>query len=101
MDSGQAEGLCGYRCPAGSSRDKLTDLAQGLCPVPQRCSAGASATARTNFAYVAGRLADSGFLRDKHLFVYGFDTLPEQLMRLLSAAAPLCKSLTIALICDA
>lgn len=52
-------------------------------------------------AYVAGRLADSGFLRDKHLFVYGFDTLPEQLMRLLSAAAPLCKSLIIALICDA
>ena len=50
--------------------------------------------------YVAGRLAKSGFLTGKHLYVYGFDTLPQQLMQLLCSAAPLCASLTIGLVCD-
>lgn len=50
--------------------------------------------------YVANRLCESGFLDGKHVYVYGFDTLPEQLMRLLCAAAPLCESLTIGLIAD-
>lgn len=50
--------------------------------------------------YVAGRLRESGFLDGKHVYVYGFDTLPEQLMQLLRAAAPLCQSLTIGLIAD-
>ena len=86
--------------PAGSSRDKLTDLAKVYAQY-REVLRGRFSDSEDQLAYVAGRLADSGFLRDKHLFVYGFDTLPEQLMRLLSAAAPLCKSLTIALICDA
>lgn len=50
--------------------------------------------------YVAGRLRESGFLEGKHVYVYGFDTLPEQFMQLLRAAAPLCESLTIGLISD-
>ena len=86
--------------PAGSSRDKLIDLAKVYAQY-REVLRGRFSDSEDQLAYVAGRLADSGFLRDKHLFVYGFDTLPEQLMRLLSAAAPLCKSLTIALICDA
>lgn len=86
--------------PAGAARDKLTDLAAVYAQY-REVLRGRFSDSEDQLAYVAGRLADSGFLRGKHLFVYGFDTLPEQLMRLMCAAAPLCESLTIALICDA
>ena len=85
--------------PAGAVRDKLIDLATVYAQY-REVLRGRFSDGEDQLAYVAGRLADSGFLRGKHLFVYGFDTLPEQLMRLLCAAAPLCESLTIALICD-
>ncbi|MCI6376798.1 MAG: PD-(D/E)XK nuclease family protein [Clostridiales bacterium] len=83
----------------GVTRDKLKDLAQ-IYAQYRAVLAGRFSDSEDQLAYVAGRLEHSGFLRGKHLYVYGFDTLPEQLMRLLCAAAPLCESLTIGLICD-
>ncbi|MDD3411303.1 MAG: PD-(D/E)XK nuclease family protein [Eubacteriales bacterium] len=50
--------------------------------------------------YVASRLPESGLMSGQNVFVYGFDSLPQQLMGLLCAIAPLCGSLTVALICD-
>lgn len=50
--------------------------------------------------YVAGKLEQSQYLNDQHMYVYGFDTLPEHMMSLLCAAAPIAKSLTVALLCD-
>ena len=96
------EGLRDYAAslPEGAARDKLTDLAAVYAQY-REVLRGRFSDSEDQLAYVAGRLADSNFLRGKHLFVYGFDTLPQQLMRLMCAAAPLCRSLTIALICDA
>ena len=83
----------------GVTRGKLQDLAQ-IYAQYRAVLAGRFSDSEDQLAYVAGRLEQSGFLRGKHLYVYGFDTLPEQLMRLLCAAAPLCESLTVGLICD-
>lgn len=96
------EGLRDYAASLseGAARDKLTDLAAVYAQY-REVLRGRFSDSEDQLAYVAGRLADSNFLRGKHLFVYGFDTLPQQLMRLMCAAAPLCRSLTIALICDA
>lgn len=96
------EGLRDYAAslPEGAARDKLTDLAAVYAQY-REVLRGRFSDSEDQLAYVAGRLTDSNFLRGKHLFVYGFDTLPQQLMRLMCAAAPLCRSLTIALICDA
>lgn len=86
--------------PAGVAREKFGDLgkifAQYRAVLRDRFS-----DSEDQLAYVAGRLEKSGCLRGRHLYVYGFDTLPEQMMTLLCAAAPLCENLTVALICDA
>ena len=83
--------------PAGISREKLGDLAliyaQYEAVLRNRFS-----DSEDQLQYVAGRLESSGFLRGKHVYVYGFDTLPDQMMRLLTAAAPLCESLSVALL---
>ena len=50
--------------------------------------------------YVLSRLQKSKLLDGQNVFVYGFDALPEQLMQLLCAMAPLCEAMTIALISD-
>ena len=83
----------------GVTRDKLWDLAT-IYAQYREVLRGRFSDSEDQLVYVAGRLGDSGFLAGKHLYVYGFDTLPEQLMRLLCAAAPLCESLTIALVSD-
>lgn len=81
------------------SREKFQDLslifAQYRAVLKDRFS-----DSEDQLVYVAGRLAQSGFLNGRHLYVYGFDTLPEPLTRFLCAAAPLCESLTVALVCD-
>lgn len=84
---------------AGPQKDKLTDLARIYAQYAAVLK-GRFSDSEDQLAYVAGRLEQSAYLRGKHLYVYGFDTLPEQLMQLLCAAAPLCQSLTIALLCD-
>ncbi len=87
------------KLPQGITREKLLDLsriyAQYESVLNQRFS-----DSEDQLAYVAGRLNDSDYLRNKHLYVYGFDTLPDQMMRLLAAAAGMCESLTVALLCD-
>lgn len=83
----------------GVTQDKLWDLAT-IYAQYREVLRGRFSDSEDQLVYVAGRLGDSGFLAGKHLYVYGFDTLPEQLMRLLCAAAPLCESLTIALVSD-
>lgn len=50
--------------------------------------------------YIASRLPKSGLLDGQYVFVYGFDALPQQLMQLLCAMAPLCARLTVALVSD-
>lgn len=78
---------------------KLTDLS---CIYAQYQSVldGRFSDSEDQLAFVAGKLVQSGYLHGQHLYVYGFDTLPEQLMLLLRSAASSAKSLTIALICD-
>lgn len=85
------------RLPAGISREKLGDLALIYGQYEEVLRARFS-DSEDQLRYVAGRLEDSGFLREKYVYVYGFDTLPDQMMRLLTAAAPLCENLSVALL---
>lgn len=78
---------------------KLHDLSQ-IYAQYQAVLSGRFSDSEDQLSFVAGKLAKSGCLNGQHLYVYGFDTLPEQLMRMLCSAAALCKSLTIALLCD-
>lgn len=83
----------------GLQKSKLSDLSQ-IYTQYQELLQGRFSDSEDLLTYVAGKLAPSGCLDQQHLYVYGFDTLPEQLMHLLASAAPLCKSLNICLICD-
>lgn len=83
--------------PPGISREKLLDLAL-IYAQYEEVLKGRFSDSEDQLRYVAGRLEDSGYLEGKHLYVYGFDALPDQLMRMLTAAAPLCKSLSVALL---
>ncbi|MEG0863153.1 MAG: PD-(D/E)XK nuclease family protein [Clostridia bacterium] len=85
--------------PSGLTHEKFADLS--------RIFAQYRAVLRDRFSdsedlsdYVAKRLPLSDSLSGQHLVVYGFDTLPDTMMRFLCACAPLCESLTVALICD-
>lgn len=89
-----AEGLEG-----GLQKEKLSDLAKIYAQYDAVLKDRFS-DSEDQLSYIASKLGSSSYLKHKHLYVYGFDTLPEQLMRLLCSAAPLCESLTIALICD-
>ncbi|MBQ7867540.1 MAG: PD-(D/E)XK nuclease family protein [Clostridia bacterium] len=83
----------------GLQKEKLRDLASIFAQY-QQVLGDRFSDSEDHLTYVASKLAQSHFLDEKHLYVYGFDTLPQQLMKMLCTAAPLCKSLTIALICD-
>lgn len=78
---------------------KLTDLSS-IYAQYQSVLAGRFSDSEDQLIYVSEKLTESGYLNGQHLYVYGFDTLPEQLMLLLRTAASSAKSLTIALICD-
>ena len=84
---------------SGLQKEKLTDLSKIYAQYNEVLKNRFS-DSEDQLAYIASRLPQSSYLKGKHLCVYGFDTLPEQLMRLLCASASLCESLTIALICD-
>ena len=85
--------------PGGLQREKLSDLSR-IYQQYHEVLRGRFSDNEDQLSYVASRVGESGYLDGQHLFVYGFDTLPEQLMRLLCAAGALCRSLTIGLICD-
>ncbi|HIU19565.1 MAG TPA: PD-(D/E)XK nuclease family protein [Candidatus Limiplasma stercoravium] len=83
----------------GAAQEKLSDLAC-LYAAYRTVLGERFCDSEDQLDYVAARLERSGLLTERHLFVYGFDTLPQQLMRLLCAAAPLAHSLSIWLTCD-
>lgn len=85
--------------PEGIQKAKLIDLAK-IYEQYHAVLSGRFSDSEDQLSYVAARLSCSGYLTGKHLYVYGFDTLPQQLMRLLCSSAPLCASLTIGLVCD-
>lgn len=85
--------------PTGGPQEKLKDLHR-IYQQYQQLMEGRFSDSEDMLVYVASQLEKSEFLKGKHLYVYGFDSLPEQLMQLLVSAAPLCLSLTIGLVCD-
>lgn len=85
--------------PEGMRRAKLLDLATVYAAYEEALS-GRFGDSEDQLRYIAARLPESGLLKEQHLFVYGFDALPEQLMELLCAAAGLCEGLTVALLCE-
>lgn len=85
--------------PEGVTKEKLLDIGLIYQQYEDVLKARFS-DSEDQLVYVAGRLQKSGYLTGKHLYVYGFDTLPDQMMRLLCAAAPLCESLNVALLWD-
>lgn len=85
--------------PQGISREKLLDIATIYAQYEKVLNQRFS-DSEDQLVYVASRLEKSGYLKHKHLYVYGFDTLPDQLMQLLCAAAPLAESLSVALMWD-
>lgn len=87
------------KLPSGISREKLLDLSL-IYAQYESVLGGRFSDSEDQLAYVAGRLESSTYLCGKHLYVYGFDTLPDQMMRFLAAAAHRCESLTVALLCD-
>lgn len=85
--------------PTGGPQEKLQDLCS-IYNQYQQVVEGRFSDSEDMLVYVASQLEKSQFLKGKHLYVYGFDSLPEQLMQLLVSAASLCLSLTIGLVCD-
>lgn len=83
----------------GLQKSKLSDLAVIYRQYDQVLK-GRFSDSEDQLAYVASKLADSRYLKGKCLYVYGFDTLPQQMMQLLCDAAPLCSRLVIGLVCD-
>lgn len=85
--------------PEGVTRYKLRDLSL-IYERYEELLSGRFSDGEDRLAYVASRIPQSEELKSSHMLVYGFDALPEQLTRLLCAAAPVCLSLTVALVCD-
>lgn len=85
--------------PEGMRRDKFADLAV-LYGAYERTLGDRLNDGDDLNQFVTERLPESGLLQGRHVFVYGFDALPEQLITLLCAIAALCESLTVGLIAD-
>ncbi|HNW87740.1 MAG TPA: PD-(D/E)XK nuclease family protein [Candidatus Limiplasma sp.] len=85
--------------PEGMRRAKLADLATVFAAY-ETTLAGRFGDGEDQLRYLASRLPESGLFTGKHLFVYGFDALPEQMTELLCAAAAQSESLTVALLCE-
>ncbi len=93
------EALATYANDAAQSGEKLRDIAI-LYETYQQVLGERFSDGDDRLRHVAARLPASGLLEGQHVFVYGFDTLPQPLIHLLAAVAPLCQSLTVALVCD-
>jgi ATP-dependent helicase/nuclease subunit B len=85
--------------PEGIRRAKLCDLATAYTAY-EDALADRFGDGEDMLTYLAGRMPECGLLSGRHVFVYGFDALPEPLVALLSAMGGLCESLTVALTCD-
>ncbi len=85
--------------PEGMRREKFADLAALYSAYEQTLGDRLQDGDDLN-QFVTDRLPESGLVQDRHVFVYGFDALPEQLIALLCAIATQCESLTVGLIAD-
>ncbi len=93
------EALAEYAAAQKEGGEKLRDIAL-VYGAYQKVLGDRFTDGEDRMRYVAGRLAKSELLPGQHVFVYGFDLLPQPLQHLLAAMAPLCESLTVALVCD-
>ena len=100
MQRGQltAEQLTSYaeELEDGIHKQKCTDIALIYSQYRQVLKGQFSDQADL-LVYVSSRLHESSLLTDSFLFVYGFDTMPTQMLHLLNAIAPHCRMLTIGL----
>ena len=85
--------------PEAMRRMKLLDLAT-IYETYENTLSGRFGDSEDQLRYLAARLPESGLMIGQHLFVYGFDALSQQLIELLSAAAGLCDSVTVSLLCQ-
>lgn len=86
--------------PEGSAaRQKLTDTAR-LFAAYERRMAGELADAEDVSREMRQKLERSGVVRERHVFVYGFDMITETFARELLAIDRLCASLTLAVETD-
>ena len=93
------EHLAKYASSLAEGGEKLRDIAI-LYDAYQQVLNDRFSDDEDRLRYVASRLPQSGLFRGQHVFVYGFDTLPQPLMYLLCSIAALCDGLTVALVCD-
>ena len=93
------EALGDYAASVQDSAEKLKDVA-AIFAAYERVLEGRFSDGDDRMRYVAARLPQSKLMEGQNVFVYGFDTLPESLTSLLASIAPLCKRLTVALVCD-
>lgn len=85
--------------PDGLSKQKAQDL-KLLYAAYEKVLGDRFSDSEDALSYVASRLKQSGLMDGQAVYVYGFDTLPEPLIALMLAIAPLCECLTIGLILD-
>ncbi len=85
--------------PEGLRRAKLGDLAT-VYAAYEEALGGRFGDGEDQLRYLANRMPECDLLMGRHVFVYGFDALPEPLIALLSAMGGLCASLTVALMGD-
>lgn len=85
--------------PTAAARAKLLDLST-VWAAYDRLIAGRFADERAQQAESLRRLASSGVVSGAHLWVYGFDVLPQPLCELLAQAADLAASLTVTMTMD-
>ena len=83
--------------PEGMRREKFSDLAV-LYSAYQETLQDKLGDGDDLNQFVTERLPESGVMLGRHVFVYGFDAMAEQLITLLSAIADQCESLTVGLI---
>ena len=78
----EAETLRSYAdgLDSGLQKEKLTDLSKIYAQYNEELKNRFS-DSEDQLNYVAGRLARSGYLNGRHLYVYGFDTLPQQMIK--------------------
>ncbi len=85
--------------PAGALHQKLTDIARCWQAYEVQLS-GRFVDGEDVQEEAARRLPQSMLFENAHVFAYGFDILPQQLLKLLCAGAKHCTGMTVALTMD-
>lgn len=85
--------------PEGMRREKFSDLAVLYESYQQTLQDRMGDSDDLN-QFITEKLRESDLLQSRHVFVYGFDAMAEQLIVLLCAIAAQCDSLTVGLVSD-